>query len=170
MGEGWSDMMALIVLAKSSDTATTQIFMGAYIKNRPAGIRSHPYTTDMRINPLTYVDLRTRPRVHAIGEVWASLLWEVYWSLVAKHGFSANLHDASQSAGNIVTMRIIIGGMMLQPCNPTFIEARNAIIAADASYYNGANKCDIIKAFAKRGLGSQATNIYTNDFSITSGC
>ncbi|KAH6567392.1 hypothetical protein BASA60_009084 [Batrachochytrium salamandrivorans] len=131
MGEGWSDMMALIVLAKSSDTATTQIFM---------------------------------------GEVWASLLWEVYWSLVAKHGFSANLHDASQSAGNIVTMRIIIGGMMLQPCNPTFIETRNAIIAADASYYNGANKCDIIKAFAKRGLGSQATNIYTNDFSITSGC
>ncbi|KAH6591715.1 hypothetical protein BASA50_008534 [Batrachochytrium salamandrivorans] len=170
MGEGWSDMMALIVLAKSSDTATTQIFMGAYIKNRPAGIRSHPYTTDMRVNPLTYVDLRTRSRVHAIGEVWASLLWEIYWSLVAKHGFSANLHDASQSAGNIVTMRIIIGGMMLQPCNPTFIEARNAIIAADASYYNGANKCEIIKAFAKRGLGSQATNIYTNDFSITSGC
>ncbi|KAH6591703.1 hypothetical protein BASA50_008522 [Batrachochytrium salamandrivorans] len=170
MGEGWSDMMALIVLAKSSDTATTQIPIGAYIKNRPAGIRSHPYTTDMRVNPLTYVDLRTRPRVHAIGEVWASLLWEVYWSLVAKHGFSANLHDASQSAGNIVTMRIIIGGMMLQPCNPTFIEARNAIIAADASYYNGANKCDIIKAFAKRGLGSHATNIYTNNFSFPSGC
>ncbi|KAJ1342887.1 hypothetical protein BSLG_010719 [Batrachochytrium salamandrivorans] len=149
MGEGWSDMMALIVLAKSSDTATTQIPIGAYIKKPPSG---------------------TRPRVHAIGEVWASLLWEVYWSLVAKHGFSANLHDASQSAGNIVTMRIIIGGMMLQPCNPTFIEARNAIIAADASYYNGANKCDIIKAFAKRGLGSHATNIYTNNFSFPSGC
>ncbi|KAH6572707.1 hypothetical protein BASA62_003246 [Batrachochytrium salamandrivorans] len=30
MGEGWSDIMALIVLAKSSDTATTSIPMGAH--------------------------------------------------------------------------------------------------------------------------------------------
>ncbi|KAJ1330201.1 hypothetical protein BSLG_010720 [Batrachochytrium salamandrivorans] len=140
MGEGWSDIMAMMVLAKSSDTATTRVTIGAYIAN------------------------------NAAGEVWASMLWEVYWNLVAKHGFSANLHDASQSAGNVVAMKIIIGGMALQPCNPGFIDARNAIITADVNHYGGANKCEIIKAFAKRGLGSEANNLSTNDFSVPSEC
>ncbi|KAH6572448.1 hypothetical protein BASA62_003387 [Batrachochytrium salamandrivorans] len=170
LSEGWSDVIAMIVLARSSDTATTSIPMGAYVTNKPGGIRSHPYTTDMTVNPLTYSDLQTRNDPHPMGEVWASLLWEVYWSLVTKHGFSTNLYDAKQSEGNIVTMQIIIGGMMLQPCNPTFLSARDAIVAADASYYKGANKCEILKAFAKRGLGSKATNSYSNDFSVPSEC
>ncbi|KAJ1340782.1 hypothetical protein BSLG_010738, partial [Batrachochytrium salamandrivorans] len=130
---------------ESSDTATTSIPMGTYVVNIPEGIRSHPYTTDMKVNPLTYGDLATRDEVHDIGEVWASMLWEVYWSLVTKHGFSANLHDAKQSEGNIVAMQNIIGGMMLQPCNPTFLSARDAVIAADAAHYKGANKCEILK-------------------------
>ncbi|KAJ1332229.1 hypothetical protein BSLG_010821 [Batrachochytrium salamandrivorans] len=170
MGEGWSDMMALMILAKSSDTATTSIPMGMYVAGKPAGIRSHPYTTNMKVNPWTYGDLKALDEVHDVGEVWASLLWEVYWSLVTKHGFSANLHDAKQSAGNIVAMQNIIGGLMLQPCNPTFLSARNAILDADASYYRGANKCEIYKAFAKRGLGSKATSTRNNDFSVPPEC
>ncbi|KAH6586623.1 hypothetical protein BASA61_006539 [Batrachochytrium salamandrivorans] len=170
MGEGWSDMMTLFVLAKRSDTATTSIPMGTYVTGRPSGVRSRPYTTDIKVNPLTYSDLKTRDEVHGIGEVWASLLWEVYWSLVAKYGFSSNLYDANQSAGNIVTMRIIMGGMVLQQCNPTFLSARDAIITADINHYKGANKCEILKAFAKRGLGSQATGNYNNDFSVPSEC
>ncbi|KAH6594094.1 hypothetical protein BASA61_004083 [Batrachochytrium salamandrivorans] len=148
MGEGWSDIMAMMVLAKSSDTATTRVTIGAYSTNRSAGFRSYPYTTDMTVNPLTYVDMKTRLNVHAI----------------------ANLYNASQSAGNVVAMKIIMGGMALQPCNPTFLSARNAIITADVNHYGGANKCEIYKAFAKRGLGSEATNVYTNDFSVPSEC
>ncbi|KAH6578240.1 hypothetical protein BASA60_003724 [Batrachochytrium salamandrivorans] len=137
MGEGWSDMMSMMVLAKSSDTATTKVYIGAYAEGNAKGIRSHPYTTDMTANPLTYADLQTRSLAHDAGEVWASMLWEVYWNLVIKHGFSSNLYDASQSAGNIVTMKIIIGGMPLQPCAPTFFSARNAILDADASPLQG---------------------------------
>ncbi|KAH6572484.1 hypothetical protein BASA50_000561 [Batrachochytrium salamandrivorans] len=170
LGEGWSDMMALMVLARSSDTATTNIYIGAYVTNDPTGIRLHPYTTNMTANPLTYNSLETSGGVHDRGEVWASILWEVYWGLVTKHGFAVNLYKTEQSAGNIVTMKIIIGGMMLQPCNPTFIDARNAIVAADATHYNGANKCEILKAFAKRGMGSNATISYTNDFSVPPEC
>ncbi|KAJ1341785.1 hypothetical protein BSLG_010705 [Batrachochytrium salamandrivorans] len=91
--------------------------------------------------------------VHAIGEVWAIMLWEVYWNLVTKHGFAKNLYKAEQSEGNIVTMKIIIGGMMIQQCNPTFLAARDAIISADKLHYQGANKCEIYKGFSKRGLG-----------------
>ncbi|KAH6586928.1 hypothetical protein BASA50_000292 [Batrachochytrium salamandrivorans] len=170
MGEGWGDIMAMMVLAKSSDTATTKMTIGAYATDSTGGFRSLPYTTDMKVNPLTYSDLKTRDEVHDVGEVWASLLWDVYWNLVAKHGFSANLNNAKQSAGNVVAMQTIIGGMMLQPCNPTFLSARDAIIAADASYYKGANKCEILKAFAKRGMGPNATSNYTNDFSVPSEC
>ncbi|KAH6579833.1 hypothetical protein BASA50_008037 [Batrachochytrium salamandrivorans] len=170
MGEGWSDIIAMIVLAKSSDTATTRVTIGSYSKNRSTGLRSVPYTTNMKANPLTYGDLRTRSEVHDVGEVWASMLWDVYWNLVAKHGFSTNLYNANQSAGNIVAMKIIMGGMMLQPCNPTFLSARNAIIAADASYYDGANRCEIIRAFSKRGLGAEATRTRTNDFSVPPEC
>ncbi|KAH6600184.1 hypothetical protein BASA50_002509 [Batrachochytrium salamandrivorans] len=170
MDEGWSDILSMIVLAKESDTATTRIVMGTYMENNPAGSRSHPYTTDMEVNPLTYGGLKTLDEVHDMGEVWASMLWEVYWSLVTKHGFSSNLYDASQSEGNIVAMKIILGGLMIQQCNPTFRAARDAIVAADLSYYDGANKCEILRAFAKRGLGSEATSGHKNDFSIPSEC
>ncbi|KAH6592807.1 hypothetical protein BASA50_007858 [Batrachochytrium salamandrivorans] len=108
---------------------------------------------------------------HSRGsEVWASLLWEVYWNLVAKHGFSANLYDASQSAGNVVAMKIIMGGLTLQSCNPTLLGARDAIITADVNHYKGAHKCEIYKGFAKRGLGLGATDTRTNDFSVPSEC
>ncbi|KAH6590685.1 hypothetical protein BASA50_009211 [Batrachochytrium salamandrivorans] len=158
------------VMRMGTDTANNSIPMGAYVTNRPGGIRSRPYTADININPLTYVDLQSRTGVHAIGEVWASMLWDVYWNLVAKRGFSANLYNASQAAGNIVTMKIIIGGMMIQQCNPTFLNARDAVIAADATHYRGDNKCEIYKAFAKRGLGFKATNTRKNDFSIPPEC
>ncbi|KAH9276110.1 hypothetical protein BASA83_001383 [Batrachochytrium salamandrivorans] len=60
--------------------------------------------------------------------------------------------------GNVVAMQTIIGGMMLQPCNPTFLSARDAIIAADASYYKGANKCEILKGICQacHGKGKPA--------------
>ncbi|KAH6585824.1 hypothetical protein BASA50_000985 [Batrachochytrium salamandrivorans] len=170
MGEGWSDFIAMFFLAKSSDTATTGIVTGTYVTNRPAGSRSHPYTTNMKVNPLKYSDLRTRIKVHAIGEVWAIMLWEVYWNLVTKHGFAKNLYKAEQSEGNIVTMKIIIGGMMIQQCNPTFLAARDAIISADKLHYQGANKCEIYKGFSKRGLGFGATDTRTDDFSVPPEC
>ncbi|KAH6574235.1 hypothetical protein BASA60_005643 [Batrachochytrium salamandrivorans] len=121
MGEGWSDIIFMIVLAKSSDTATTGIPIGAYVRNNPKGIRSHPYTTDMTVNPLTYVNLKFAGGAYAV----------------------ANLYKTDQSAGNIVAMQIIIGGMMIQSCNPTFLDARDAIISADDPHYKSANKCEI---------------------------
>ncbi|KAH6586739.1 hypothetical protein BASA50_000336 [Batrachochytrium salamandrivorans] len=170
MGEGWSDVMAMMVLAKSSDIATTQIPIGAYVRNNPAGTRSHPYTTVMAVNPLTYGSLQNSGGVHAIGTVWASMLWEVYWNLVTKYGFSKHLRDAKRSAGNIVAMKIIMSGLMTQPCNPTFLAARDAIIDADVNHYKGANKCEIYRGFAKRGLGLGATDTRTDDFSVPPEC
>lgn len=43
-----------------------------------------------------------------------------------------------------------------QPCNPTFIQARDAILDADIALTGGDNACEIWKGFAKRGLGANA--------------
>ncbi|KAH9252186.1 extracellular metalloproteinase 1 [Batrachochytrium salamandrivorans] len=126
-----------MVLAKESDTATTGMPIGAYISDSAVGFRSHLYTTDMTVNPLTYGNLKFAGGAYAVGVVWASMLWQVYWNLVEKHGFSTNLYDAKQSAGNVVAMKIFIGGLTLQPCNPGLLGARNAIIDADKLHYNG---------------------------------
>ncbi|KAH9249221.1 hypothetical protein BASA81_013070 [Batrachochytrium salamandrivorans] len=168
--EGWGDVMAMMVLAKESDTATTGMPIGAYISDSAVGFRSHLYTTDMTVNPLTYGNLKFAGGAYAVGVVWASMLWQVYWNLVEKHGFSTNLYDAKQSAGNVVAMKIFIGGLTLQPCNPGLLGARNAIIDADKLHYNGTHKCEIFKGFAKRGLGSKITRGYTDDFSIPDEC
>ncbi|KAH9269545.1 extracellular metalloproteinase 2 [Batrachochytrium salamandrivorans] len=102
-------LLLMSLTLPSLTLATTRGTIGAYVRGEPEGIRSRPYTTDMKVNPWTYGDLKALDEVHDVGEVWASMLWEVYWGLVTKHGFSANLYDASQSAGNIVAMKIIMG-------------------------------------------------------------
>jgi extracellular elastinolytic metalloproteinase len=52
-------------------------------------------------------------------------------------------------------MNLIIGAMMVQPCNPTFFQARDAILLlTDLNYYGGKHTCEIILGFAKRGLGT----------------
>jgi len=57
----------------------------------------------------------------------------------------------------------------LQPCLPTFISARNAIIQADTVNNRGINKCLLWKGFAKRGLGVLARPI-VEDFSVPNEC
>jgi hypothetical protein len=46
--------------------------------------------------------------------------------------------------------------MNLTPPNPTFVEARDAIIQADRINSGGANGEELWRAFAKRGLGYSA--------------
>ncbi|KAL2911272.1 decapping endonuclease targeting mRNA [Polyrhizophydium stewartii] len=170
MGEGWSDFVGLVLTAKSSDTATQARVVGNYVENNSAGIRSYPYSTSTSTNPLKYSSLKTRNEVHDIGEVWVEFLWEMYWNLVTKYGFSSNLYNAKSTAGNVVALQLVIGGMMNQPCNPTIISARNAILTADQTFYGGKYKCDIWKGFAKRGVGNSATTTKTDKTDLPSGC
>ncbi|KAJ3320774.1 hypothetical protein HDV06_005067 [Boothiomyces sp. JEL0866] len=170
MGEGWSDTTANYltrVAGETRDTATSAL--GNWVMNQPNGVRQYVYSTDMKKNPLTYSNVQGE--VHAIGTVWATMLWEMYWNFVDQYGFSPNYYDPTQLKGNIMAFKVFIGGLTLQPCNPTFVTARDAIIAADKAYYGGKNKCLIWKAFAKRGLGTDAVaNGHKNGFKLPSDC
>ncbi|MFN8487777.1 MAG: M36 family metallopeptidase [Caldilineaceae bacterium] len=157
MGEGWSDWFALVSTAKPGDTATQARSMGTYVLGQPPtapGIRRVPYSTDFAIDPQTYATLKASDEVHDVGEVWTSMLWEMYWGLVNKHGFDPDLVHGY--GGNNLALQLVIDGLKFQPCSPGFVDGRDAILAADQVDTNGANQCTIWAAFAKRGLGFSA--------------
>ncbi|KAF8756819.1 Fungalysin metallopeptidase (M36) [Rhizoctonia solani] len=168
MGEGWSDAFA--DWTEQTSATDKDFTLGSYVIKNAAGIRSYPYSTSKTTNPLTYGSLRTLNEVHDIGEVWALIWHEVYAALIKKSGFSASKNDPTGTAGNIVALHLFIDSLKLQPCNPTFISARDAIIQADANRYAGANKCTLWAAFAKRGLGSGATTTKADSTTVPSGC
>ncbi|KAF8751205.1 Fungalysin metallopeptidase (M36) [Rhizoctonia solani] len=168
MGEGWSDALAELTEVNSATLA--DFTLGAYVTGIAGGIRSYPYSTSKTTNPLTYGSLGTRNEVHDIGEIWALIWHEIFASLLTKYGYSADRFNPAGTAGNIVAAHLFIDAFKLQPCNPTFLTARDAIIQADANRYAGANKCLLWQAFAKRGLGSGATTTKKDNTAVPSGC
>ncbi|RUS16649.1 LOW QUALITY PROTEIN: putative metalloprotease [Endogone sp. FLAS-F59071] len=101
----------------------------------------------------------------------------LYWNLVEKHGFTPHWFPPPPtpdrtggpggkdenpptkhilSYGNKLVLQLIIDGLKLQPCRPSFISARDAIILADEIRTHGDNYCAIWERFARRGLGTTA--------------
>ena len=161
MGEGWGDFMATAIRIKPSDTRTKDYSMGAWVYNNAAGIRSVLYSTSLTVNPYTYTTLNTQNEVHAIGEVWATMLYELLWNLIDKYGKNDGDKPTFDSKGvptdgKYLTLKLVIDAMALQPCNPNFVQARDAILDADKALTGSANTCAIWTAFAKRGLGEGA--------------
>jgi extracellular elastinolytic metalloproteinase len=172
-GEGWSDLCTLFFTADSGDTGATPRGVGTYSLFEPTdgtGIRPFPYSTDIGINPLTYGELSagTLSVPHGVGTVWATAVWEMYWNLVndPSGGFDPDLYAGT--GGNNTAIQLVIDGLKLQPCNPTFLDARDAILAADQANNGGANECLIWSAFAKRGMGwSAADGGGSNSLNVT---
>ncbi|EHK99761.1 putative Extracellular metalloproteinase MEP [Glarea lozoyensis 74030] len=160
MGEGWGDFMAIAIHLKTSDTRKTNYPMGDYVRGRPSGIRTYLYSTSQSVNPMIYSTANNSTLVHFIGTIWATMLYEVMWNLIDDHGINANrfptFSNGIPTDGRFLAMQLVVDGMKLQPCRPTFITARDAILDADKARTGGANQCSIWKAFAKRGLGADA--------------
>jgi extracellular elastinolytic metalloproteinase len=133
MAEGWSDWFALVFMAEAGDSGSDPRPFASYLAGHAPsgpGLRSHPYSTDFAVNDLTLASIATQARPHGVGEVWAAALWEVYWELVAAHGFDTDLYAGS--GGNNLALQLVVDALKLQPCDPTFIEARDAVLMAEA--------------------------------------
>lgn len=180
MGEGWGDFLATMIRSSPS-TYNDDFPMGSWAANRSLGIRNYPYSLNESVNPSTYATL-DKPGywgVHAIGEVWAEMLWVVSHRLIEKYNFTADLFPPKPFEngtvpagdfyrpivgkktpiprhGNSLMVQLVLNAMKLQPCQPSFFDARDAIIQADAQLTDGENFCTIWKAFAERGLGVNA--------------
>jgi extracellular elastinolytic metalloproteinase len=206
MGEGWGDFLATTIRSTST---YSDYPMGSWAANRERGIRNYPYSLDNDINPSTFktLDRPGYWGVHAIGEVWAEFLWVVEQILIEKHGFSETLFPPTASEdgtvpvgdfyrpveytpsgakkplvpkhGNSLFVQLVINGMKLQKCRPTFFDARDSIIQADQILTGGENFCDIWRGFSKRGLGPDARlegstpwggGVRANDFEVPLAC
>ncbi|QBN19949.1 T9SS-dependent M36 family metallopeptidase [Flavobacterium nackdongense] len=175
MGEGWSDWMALMMQLKAGDVGETPKGVGTYALNQLTtgrGLRNYPYSTNMAVNPLTFADTNGKTTIdsnpdsatyqfeivepHDVGEVWTAILWDLTWAYIGKYGFNSNIYTGT--GGNNKVMQLVIDAMKLQPCNPSFIEARDAIIQADQATTFGQDFCLIWRVFARRGLGINASS------------
>ena len=176
-GEGWSDFWTLVLSAKPAQTGDQSRGIGTYTSFEPSdgnGIRNFPYSTDLAINPQTYSGIAGTNVPHGVGEIWMSMVWEVYWEMVQEYGFDPDFYGGD--GGNNRTIQLVIDSMKLQPCGPTFIDARDAMLMADQTNYGGANQCRIWRGFAKRGLGLSASTASTGvgdeveAFDLPEGC
>lgn len=161
MGEGWSDAMAVAVLINETMNRDSDFPVATWASNNPKGIRSVPYSTNMQTDGLTYENVNRLVEVHSIGEVWATVLYEVMWNLIDAHGFNKKDFpdleaNGKPTDGRYLTMKLIMSGMAMQPCHPNMVSGRDAILDADKALTGGENQDIIWKAFAKRGLGVRA--------------
>ncbi len=82
--------------------------------------------------------------VHNSGEIWCSSLLEVRARLISALGFST---------GNQRMLQLTTDAMKLDTANPTFLDGRDSILAADCASYGGADELMIWSGFAARGMG-----------------
>ena len=177
MGESWSDLDAAEYQFENGyATGTNPWSLGSYTTgNFTKGIRDYAIND----NPLNYSDIgfdTTGPEVHADGEVWNGTQWEVRQALVDKWnaaGFSytdqalqkrcaeATVSEtplnAASCPGNRRWLQLIYDAWLLQPGATDMLQARDAMLAADQMRFGGANQAALSSAFARRGMGVDAS-------------
>ncbi len=167
MGEGWADFHALLLLVREADQNIpgndafqapypSSTFVGDFF----TGGRRVPYSTNLELNPLTFKHIESgvelpnnlpsddNSEVHNSGEVWASMLWDGYVSLINTHGF-AKAQDRM--------LDYLVAGYKLTPVAPTYTEARDALLAAAFAVDSGDYRL-LLEAFARRGMGLGAVS------------
>lgn len=122
MGEGWGDFMSVAINLKEGEKRTANKPMGAWISFRPAGIRAYLYSTSLTTNPLTYKIVNTynsaaQPAVHNTGTVWATMLYEMMWNLIEKHGINSQRFPTYSNGvptdGRFLSMKLVLDAMAL---------------------------------------------------------
>lgn len=186
-GEGWSDYAALMTatdwstLSPTLASANIPRGIGTYVIGQPitgAGIRPFRYSYDKTNvnNVVTYGGVQnaiTFSQPHGIGSIWATMLWDMTWEIILQDGEigADNIYDVPAAIadykGNVAAMKLVNEGLRLQPCSPSFVQARDAIFQADQLLFNGRYRCAIGRAFARRGLGYLASSgTTTNDRAV----
>lgn len=183
MGEGWGDFYGHAMLSEPSDPINGIYTTGSYDTYSPNfpqnyyyGIRRFPKAViaftggpnNRPHNPMTFADVDstqlnlndgayapdgvgTADQVHNAGEIWSSALWEVRAKFVTRLGWAT---------GNRKALQLIMDGMKLAPLAPTFLQERDAIVAAaqasSAAPEAIADVNDVWAGFALRGMGMSA--------------
>jgi hypothetical protein len=158
MGEGWSDWFALDLLEARGNAvdgpAVGDLSYGAYWNG--VGVRAQAIDCPVDVvaprcagGGRSYGDVRTLTAPHTSGEMWSQTLW-----------------DLRNAIGSAEARRLVTGGLRLSAPDPTFLDMRDAILAADLAT-GGAHRFVLWRTFAARGMGVSATSATTGVASAT---
>jgi extracellular elastinolytic metalloproteinase len=147
MGEGWSDYIACTI----NETTVA----GAWVLDDPGGIRGFPYDSNFPDNfgnigggRYTENPVTGEIPVHQIGEIWCAALMEM-----------------NRKVGINLGVQLVVDALKLTPANPSFLDARDAILLALDDMLEGgkmsltehaATKKGMWECFAKFGMGMGA--------------
>jgi hypothetical protein len=188
MGESWGDLVAgEYLFSHGYDNGANPWAVGPYATgNAHEGIRDYAIND----NPLTYGDYgfdSTGVEVHADGEIWNGTQWDVRQALVEKWNRSFPYDDtalqlrcaqgtatasplpADQCPGNRRWVQLMFDAFLLQQGATSMLDARDAMLAADQMRFGGANQKELWLAFARNGMGADATSATADDGDPTPG-
>jgi hypothetical protein len=182
MGESWGDLVAgEYLFSHGYDNGANPWAVGPYATgNEHEGIRDYAIND----NPLTYADYgfdSTGVEVHADGEIWNGTQWDVRQALVDKWNAAFPYGDkalqlrcaqgtatssplpADQCPGNRRWVQLMFDAFLLQQGATSMLDARDAMLAADQMRFGGANQKELWLAFARNGMGADATTETADD-------
>ena len=164
LGEAWSDWYALDFMVADGSVADTpadgDVLEGAYLYPGGSSVGGAP---GVRTQALDCRPESTAPNcpgtaaagpggytlgdlgkvngtdIHAQGEIWVETLWDIRAEL-----------------GSTAAERLITDALRLTPSNPSFLDARNAILAADQAQ-GSPHYLTLWEIFADRGMGFSAS-------------
>jgi len=184
INEGWADVVGLLMSLKpmqlENDTSkgfSSSYAMGSYFtQDRTSatfpdpffyGIRRYPYG---QMNPFlfrhiahkeplpagfTYSDYIFRgtqnSQIHTAGEIWANTVWDCFQNILL-----SRIGNSFASKRDLLAS-YVVGGMASTPPNPTYLEARNGLLAAIKSS-SSADYASCRSSFASKGMGSAAVS------------
>lgn len=140
MGEGWSDYIACSV--------NNSIVVGDWVVNRPGGIRLFQYDSNFPDHFGKLGTGRFTGEEHDLGEIWCATLMEM-----------------NRNIGKLLGLQLVVDGFKLTAANPSFLDARDAILRAldgkraasqlTQAEFDAAHS-GVWRAFAKFGMGPNA--------------
>ncbi|MCW2900698.1 MAG: peptidase [Streptosporangiaceae bacterium] len=175
MNESTSDLFAMEYLYEYGfrPPGDTPYVTGGYVTGDPhAGIRNY----DMSKSPLNYSDIAydlVGQQVHADGEIWSATQFDVREAFVKRYGEGG---PAAQRAcaegrtpldkcpGNRRWVQLAYDALLLMASGAvSYVDHRDAWLAADAIRFGGADRSLLWDAFAQHGLGEGASSNGTAD-------
>jgi extracellular elastinolytic metalloproteinase len=178
MGESWSDLTAAEYLNGYNLVPLNHpdsFVVGAYVTGNPqTGIRNY----NMARSPLNYSNVgydMSGPQVHADGEIWSAVNYDIRQALIEKYNSQYSAQDirlqrhcahgtpAIYCPGNRRWIVIMHDAFLLMPSAVSMLDARDAYLAADMMRFGGENQVELWRVFARRGFGINAQSNGTDD-------
>jgi len=185
--EGWGDFLGLHTVIREGDDPNGTYGLGHFAitdfdrlyGNGDAayfGIRRAPYSRDMTKNGFSFRHIQAgeplpdqimfqlggpNNEVHNAGEIWALMMFEAYQQLIDR----SRAGDYSFDEARRRMSDYVVGGLSLSPTDSTYLEMRDAILAAAAAA-DPEDAMAMAEGFARRGAGSCAVSPPVDSFTF----